>query len=647
MRKELYDIEVFKNFFCVGIRNYNTKELIFYEISEEKNDLDLIYKWFNEFDGFLISFNGIHYDNMNIKYLLKNYNKYKHWEWSNITLDLKYFSDKVIYGDSFDNEIKEIKYFKTNWTDIDLFLYWSKMLRISKKISLKSLGIQLGYHTVQELPFKHDSILTLEDLPKVRYYNYTHDLGILRLLCDKMNDQIVQRRDAIIKFGFGKECYSWDGVKLGLNILLKEYCLANNTTLNEIKDLRTPFPQEGILIKDLILPSIKFKPTEEKINITISKGKEIYNCNSFYTLYNHISNRKVFSTNELSYSVVSRGVKYDIKSGGLHSWHENDIVIPDLTKVLFRDKDVSSYYPTLGSEYEFVPKHLPGMGKLIKNLKTLRLRYKAEGNKKDAELYKLALNGGYYGNLNNEYSPMFDPLQLLSVTINGQLFLLMLCEWFEENDIIIDACNTDGVTVILTKDKENLFEELCSKWEKITLMELEAVDYTKVIRKNINNYIAVTTTGDIKRKGLFKFLDKEIPLGDSIDELVISKALDAYFNKDIKPKEFISNPDKYELHIYDYCKSNKIGKDFTVYHNGKIQQQLNRYYFSKKGAYLFKQKHGKGTMQHINVGNAVMLFNEYKELSWEDYNIDYNYYISATQKIIDELQNLNQLSLFD
>ena len=221
MNKMLLDIECYKNYFCIGIRDYITKELIFYEISEEKNELDLIYNWCKNFKGFLITFNGIHYDNMVIKYLIKNYNNYKYLEWSNITLDLKYFSDKIIHGDSFDEEIKEIKYLKTGWIDIDLFLYWSKMLRMSKKISLKSLGIQLGYHTVQELPFKPDTILTLEDLPKLRYYNYTHDLGILRLLCDKMNDQIVQRRDAIIKFGFGKECYSWDGVKLGLNILLK------------------------------------------------------------------------------------------------------------------------------------------------------------------------------------------------------------------------------------------------------------------------------------------------------------------------------------------------------------------------------------------------------------------------------------------
>ena len=92
MDKQLYDIEVYKNYFCVGIKNYVTKEIIFYEISEEKNDIDLIYKWFNEYNGFLISFNGIHYDNMVIKYFLNNYKHYKNLNYIDVTLNLKYFS---------------------------------------------------------------------------------------------------------------------------------------------------------------------------------------------------------------------------------------------------------------------------------------------------------------------------------------------------------------------------------------------------------------------------------------------------------------------------------------------------------------------------------------------------------------------------
>ena len=39
-------------------------------------------------------------------------------------------------------------------------------------------------------------------------------------------------------------------------------------------------------------------------------------------------------------------------------------------------------------------------------------------------------------------------------------------------------------------------------------------------------------------------------------------------------------------------------------------------------------------------------FNNYEEKSWEEYNVNYQYYISKTQKIIDEINLLNQLKLF-
>jgi len=171
--KQLYDIEVYYNFFCVGLKTLNKDGRIFYEISEERNDLDSIYEYFNSYKGFLISFNGIHYDNVVIKYILKNYYNLRKLSVHQINHNLKVFSDKIIHDD-FDEEIKSVKYFKTGWIDIDLYNFWSKMLRISKKISLKSLGIQLGYNVVQELPYKPDTILKKDDLPKLRNYKFNN-----------------------------------------------------------------------------------------------------------------------------------------------------------------------------------------------------------------------------------------------------------------------------------------------------------------------------------------------------------------------------------------------------------------------------------------------------------------------------------------
>ena len=56
--------------------------------------------------------------------------------------------------------------------------------------------------------------------------------------------------------------------------------------------------------------------------------------------------------------------------------------------------------------------------------------------------------------------------------------------------------------------------------------------------------------------------------------------------------------------------------------------------------------YGSGTMQHVNVGQGIKIFNNYEEKEWSEYEINYQYYISATQKIIDEINNNNQLKLF-
>lgn len=201
---------------------------------------------------------------------------------------------------------------------------------------------------------------------------------------------------------------------------------------------------------------------------------------------------------------------------------------------------------------------------------------------------------------------------------------------------------------------------------------------------------------DIKRKGFFKY-GNEIPLGDSVNEQVIAKALDLYYSQGISIDESIRNPEKYGFHIYDYCKSNKIAKNYKVWYNEKIVQNLNRYYFSKEAPYLFKRKneqrsynesdrkelesqfqlqkgangtgyepgfkpynegelkrlidnqiYGSGTFQHVNVGEGVILFNIFEEKPWKDYNINYNHYTMKARKIINEIsEKQRQKSLFD
>lgn len=224
--------------------------------------------------------------------------------------------------------------------------------------------------------------------------------------------------------------------------------------------------------------------------------------------------------------------------------------------------------------------------------------------------------------------------------------------------------NTDGTTCIVPKDKLNIYHKINKDIEKEFLVAWEYAVIDKIFVKNVNNYhatiskeymidddlseINVKEKAKIKRKGLFKLEfdengNREIPLGDSVDQLIIAKCLNLYYTKNITPEEVINNPEKYDLHIYDFCKANKINKDYEVFHNNEKQQQLNRYYFSKNAPYLYKRKRGKQTMENVNVGLGVKLFNVYEDKPWEEYDIHKAYYISEVKKIITEINNQNQL----
>jgi hypothetical protein len=305
--KILYDIEVYRNYFCVGIENYVTKQKTFYEISEQQNDIHKIYNYFKTFNGFLISFNGIHYDNMVIKYILQNYDSLKYGSHKSVCETLKNLSDSII-NDHYDDLIKRLKYGKVTWTDIDLFLYWSKMLRMSKKISLKSLGIQLGYDVVQELPYKPDSILTLEDLPKLREYNQLHDLGILRLLTEKMEDEIKLRGN--ISKDYKLNCWSWDAPKIASEALLQDYCKITGNELKSIRDQRFE------------------KPTLH-LNECLHGFEPGFKLPIFQNLWTEILNSQNSFSKELVVNVNNTSIKLTYGIGGLHSVNENETYITD------------------------------------------------------------------------------------------------------------------------------------------------------------------------------------------------------------------------------------------------------------------------------------------------------------------------------
>ena len=205
-----------------------------------------------------------------------------------------YFNEKL--------ELKKYKY-QNRWIDIDLYLYWSKMLRLSKKISLKGLAIQMNYPVVQELPFDPSMSLNHAQIDELRHYNSVHDLSITQLLYNNMIEEVKLRQ--YISNTYNLKCFSWDAPKIASELLLQEYCQITNQDPKYVKSLKFEHTDK------LELPFIDFK------------------LDCFKKLYSGMSN----ALNEFSEEIVllegNTTLKLTYGKGGLHSVNKNESYFED------------------------------------------------------------------------------------------------------------------------------------------------------------------------------------------------------------------------------------------------------------------------------------------------------------------------------
>jgi len=219
--------------------------------------------------------------------------------------------------------------------------------------------------------------------------------------------------------------------------------------------------------------------------------------------------------------------------------------------------------------------------------------------------------------------------------------------------------NTDGGEVLIPKKYEELYYSICKKYEKLYKIEMEFVDYQKMIIADCNNYIAIYTNGKTKTKGKFEF--KDIPLHKNKSHAIIPLAVYEYFVNNKNIEDTIKN----HQNIYDFCagvrakKSGVKGASRYELHsikNGQLfKEKLSktvRYYISNKGYWLYKI-YEDGTISHVEAPEKnrkdwkVTYFNKYFYVNdFNEYDIDYSYYISEARKWINDIEKVGQMSLF-
>jgi hypothetical protein len=240
----------------------------------------------------------------------------------------------------------------------------------------------------------------------------------------------------------------------------------------------------------------------------------------------------------------------------------------------------------------------------------------------------------------------------MRITINGQLSLTMLYEMLVEAipGAIPLMQNTDGLETMIPREYVDRYMDICARWEKRTMLQLEHDTYSKIILGDVNNYIAITENGKAKSKGRFEY--KDLALHKNKSFLIIPKAIQAYFVDGIKPEDYLAQ----NQNIFDYCGGVKIKGDWEFYQHGifhgepfmYLLQHTIRYFVSNSGSKIIKKNNTDGREIQVEAGKwmqTVMI--DYVEKDFAEYDINTKYYLENIYKEIRSLEPINnQLSLF-
>lgn len=364
--------------------------------------------------------------------------------------------------------------------------------------SQKQYAGRIHYKTMRDLPYDPSHYLNDAEIIEVDTY-CENDLGQLEALFNDLAPQIKQREELGLRYGIDLRSKSDAQVA---EAVLKKRC-------EHATGMRIYKPQIdwNLKFRYKVPQFISYQTSQLQRALELVKE----------SIFRLGPNGTVEMPPQLEGLLITIGHStYKIGIGGLHSQEKNLVAISNETHQI-RMPDVASYYPNLMVNAGAWP---PALGQAfiseyeaIKNerlqAKALQAKLKKAGDTKSKE-YEAALVGneggkiminGTFGKTGSPYSVLFAPEMLIQTTITGQLCLLMLIEWHEHYGIPVISANTDGIVINCPREKLQTSEYLISEWEKRTGLEMETEDYVAIYARDVNNYFAIKTPDDIKRKG--------------------------------------------------------------------------------------------------------------------------------------------------
>jgi hypothetical protein len=521
-------------------------------------------------------------------------------------------------------------------------------------VSLKRLEFEMDLENIEEMPIHHTKTnMTKEEIEltidycfndvDATYEFYKVTTGDTEHPLYKGNNQIELRRD--IETEFGIPCLNYSDSKIGDEIIKKYYCQEKGIDYRELP--RKGYFRKNIDLKKCIAKYVVFETPE------------------LSDFLKRIKKTQLGLQDDFKEELHFYGNVYSFMKGGLHTENKPKMFEADEECEII-DWDVSSYYPAIIINNGQFPAHLGkeflrGYKQMFD--KRLELKPLAKKDKKIKGIVgalKLAVNS-VYGKSSDMQSWIYDRQLTMFTTITGELSLMMLIEQYELNGIQVISANTDGVTIKIKKELIPLMHKLNEWWCNLTQYELERTDYSKIIFSTVNDYLAIMTNGEIKKKGDF-LTDFELHKNKSAR--VVPIALEQWFVHNIPVEHTIRN----HKNLYDFCIRQKATRSFhyegTNRSTGEVTMynKLIRYYVSNTGEKIFKVKNPEcqtraAAISQVEAGEWVCEVRNFLPKNSPIDNINYDYYIEKANRMVNKIATEgkriktvyipNQLNLFE
>ena len=464
----VFDLECYRDYFLIALKNVYSRQIESYEFypgiepDYERIKTSLTTKQ-------LISFNGINYDIPLLRLFFAN----------NDNATLKKASDAIIVENMRPWELE------TMYGGADFHPDHIDLIEVAPgMVGLKLYGGRMHSQRLQDLPIDPAANITPADRPVLKDY-CINDLNTTIDMYFQLKPQIDLRVAMSAKYDIDLRSKS--------DAQIAEAVIRQEVQKKVGRKIYRPDISPDYTFKYRIPEFISFTaPGMQKVLEIIRNATFTINEKGSVEL------PQIFESMRIC---IGSGT-YTMGIGGLHS-NESCSSHVSNENVFLKDRDVTSYYPSIILNQSLYPAHMgEAFLEVYQGIVSQRIEAKRTGDKVTNEAMKIMINGSF-GKFGSKWSVLYSPDLLIQTTVTGQLALLMLIENIELAGFTVVSANTDGIVI---KGYESRVEDLngvISYWEAVTGFNTEETEYRALYSKDVNNYVAIKPSGEVKLKGLY------------------------------------------------------------------------------------------------------------------------------------------------